>query len=71
MNTRFICPHCHFSLDPLSLEIARSAGAQYRICPECDGPVVLFSSAVAGEARLRAPAGGGAGDGLRLERKAA
>ena len=41
MISRFICPYCHNSLDPLTLEAADSAEAQYRICPECDGPIVL------------------------------
>jgi len=41
MIPRFICPHCHYSIDPLALEVADSVVAQYRICPECDGPIVL------------------------------
>ena len=41
MYSRFICPHCHSSFDPLTLEVAASAEAQYRICTECDSPVVL------------------------------
>ena len=41
MSPRFICPHCHNSIDPLTLDAAHSADAQYRICPECDEPVVL------------------------------
>ena len=44
MIPRFICPHCHYSIDPLALEAADSAGAQYRICPECDGPIVLSAN---------------------------
>lgn len=41
MISRFICPHCHHSIDPLTLETADGAHAQYRICPECDEPIVL------------------------------
>ena len=43
MISRFICPHCHHSIDPLSLETADCADAQYHICPECDEPIVLSS----------------------------
>ena len=50
MPPRFICPYCHNSLDPLTLETADSAEAQYRICPECDSPIVLsVNSEDAGE----------------------
>ena len=42
MTPRIICPHCHCAIDPLTLEMAVSAQAQYRICPECDGPIALF-----------------------------
>ena len=41
MPARFICPHCHHSIDPLTLEAADCADGQYRICPECDEPIVL------------------------------
>lgn len=41
MTQRFICPHCHQSIDPQSLEFADSAEAHYRVCPECDEPFVL------------------------------
>ncbi len=41
MPTRFICPHCHSSIDPLDFEIAHSASQQYLICPECDDAFVL------------------------------
>jgi len=44
MSPRFICPHCHNSIDPLTLDVALSAEGQYRICPECDEAVVLFVS---------------------------
>lgn len=42
MPSRFLCPHCHHSIDPLALEIAGSPYAQYRVCPECDEPVVFY-----------------------------
>ena len=42
MTYRFLCPHCHHSIDPLALEIAGSPHAQYRVCPECDEPVVFY-----------------------------
>ena len=42
MPSRFICPHCHHSIDPLTLETADCADVRYRICPECDEPIVLF-----------------------------
>ncbi|MEI7613653.1 MAG: hypothetical protein WCK63_12135 [Betaproteobacteria bacterium] len=41
MPTRFICPHCHSSIDPLDFEVADSSKMQYRICPECDDLIVL------------------------------
>ena len=44
MITRFICPHCHQSIDPHTLEVADGANAQYRICPACDAPVVLSAT---------------------------
>ena len=51
MSRRIICPHCHSSIDPLQLEVAVSARFQYRICPECDEPVVwLVDCAADGEA---------------------
>jgi len=47
MTPRFICPHCHRPIDPQTLEAACGAGVQYRICPDCDGPmIVLTSSAI-------------------------
>lgn len=42
MNTRYICPHCHASLNPHSMERAFSDVAEYRICPACD-EAVFFS----------------------------
>lgn len=43
MTLRVICPHCHSPIDPLMFDAAVSAAAQYRICPECDGAIVLLS----------------------------
>lgn len=37
MPARFLCPHCHASLDPSLLEEVDGAGCLCRICPECDG----------------------------------
>jgi hypothetical protein len=39
MTARFICPHCHSSVNPLAMERACSDLAEYRICPDCDEPV--------------------------------
>lgn len=41
MTPRFICPHCHSPLDPLTMDAASTRGAQLRICPDCDEPIVL------------------------------
>ena len=41
MRPRFICPYCHSPIDPLAMDVASDAGAEYRICPVCDRPVVL------------------------------
>jgi hypothetical protein len=41
MLPRFICPHCHSPIDPLAMDAASDAGAEYRICPACDRPIVL------------------------------
>ena len=41
---RIICPHCRCPIDPLTLEIAASNQAQYRICPECDEAIVCTLS---------------------------
>ena len=60
MSRRVICPHCHNSIDPLLLEVAVSARFQYRICPECDEPVVWLEDR-AGEGDALS------GDGLSLE----
>lgn len=51
MNRRIICPHCRRPIDPLTLEVAVSAQAHYRICPECDEAIALFVSgdALSGE----------------------
>lgn len=39
MTDRFICPHCHSSVDPLAMERACSDLAEYRVCPACDEAV--------------------------------
>lgn len=39
MIARFICPHCHASLNPHAMERAYSDIAEYRICPACDEAV--------------------------------
>jgi hypothetical protein len=39
MTARFLCPHCHSSVNPLAMERACSDLAEYRICPACDEPV--------------------------------
>ena len=44
MTQRIICPHCHCPIDPFALEVAVSTQAHYRICPECDEPIVWFVS---------------------------
>lgn len=41
MPLRFICPHCHASVDPLAMERACSELAEYRVCPVCDEPVLV------------------------------
>ncbi|MFZ4538824.1 hypothetical protein [Propionivibrio sp.] len=52
MPPRFICPHCHSPIDPPSMEVASSAVAAYRICPECDElTVVLMISKESNEKR--------------------
>lgn len=39
MTARFICPHCHTSVNPHAMERAYSDVAEYRICPACDEAV--------------------------------
>lgn len=39
MTQRFICPHCHASVEPARMERALSELAEYRICPGCDEAV--------------------------------
>ena len=41
MLARFLCPHCHASLDPETLDIGCCDRADLRICPACDTPVIL------------------------------
>ena len=55
MIPRFICPHCHNSLDPLTLEAADSAEAQYRVCPDCDCPIVFSVNGKDAEDSIPAP----------------
>lgn len=43
MNRRIICPYCHSPVDPYRMEEGACGSAQYRICPECDEPVVFAS----------------------------
>ena len=45
MTPRFICPHCHSPLDPLTMDAANTADARLRICPNCDEPIVLTFAA--------------------------
>ena len=45
MTPRFICPHCHSPLDPLTMDAASTADARLRICPDCDEPIVLTVAA--------------------------
>jgi len=44
MNARFICPHCHSPIDPRAMDVAVSARAACRICPECDEPILLVAA---------------------------
>jgi len=44
MNARFICPHCHSPIDPRAMDVAVSAQAACRICPECDEPILLVAA---------------------------
>ena len=39
MSARFLCPHCHCSIDRRSLEAATDDANEYHICPECDAAV--------------------------------
>ena len=41
MTPRFISPHCHSPLDPLTMDAANTADVRLRICPDCDEPIVL------------------------------
>jgi len=41
MPTRSICPHCRSPIDLLRQEIATSPRATFRICTECDTPIVF------------------------------
>ncbi len=63
MNLRFICPHCRVSVDPAALELSRCDGAEFRVCPHCDTPVLLAAPAGPG-AQHPDPAGGALSPGL-------
>ena len=63
MTLRFICPHCRVSVDPAALELSRSDGAEFHVCPHCDTPVMLAAPAGPG-AQHAAPAGGALPPGL-------
>jgi hypothetical protein len=41
MLARFLCPHCHASLDPEAMDTGACGRIELRICPACDMPVVL------------------------------
>lgn len=45
--SRFICPHCHSSLSADAMETAQFRGVEARVCPVCDGVVVLDAHASA------------------------
>ena len=53
MTLRFICPHCHSPLDPLTMDNASTANARLRICPDCDEPIVLAVTAAPARATAR------------------
>ena len=57
MPQRFICPHCHSSVDPQAMESAASGWESYRVCPICDEPVPLAAAAdpVVSSGRARPP----------------
>lgn len=54
MTPRFICPHCHSPLDPLTMDKASTANARLRICPDCDEPIVLAVTAAPARSKARA-----------------
>ena len=51
MTLRFICPHCHSPLDPLTMDNASTAKARLRICPNCDEPIVRAVTAAPAQSR--------------------
>ena len=53
MTLRFICPHCHSPLDPLTMDKVSTANARLRICPDCDEPIVLAVTVVPAQAVAR------------------
>ena len=46
MPLRFLCPHCHASLDPRCVETGADGVNDYRICPECDGVIAMYAPGV-------------------------
>ena len=54
MTLRFICPHCHSPLDPLTMDNASTVtDVRLRICPDCDEPIVLAVTAAPALSRAR------------------
>ena len=53
MTSRFICPHCHNSIDPQTLEAASSAGTQRCFCGHCGSPVISIKAETPDFYRLR------------------
>jgi hypothetical protein len=48
---RFICPHCHSPVDPQTMDAASTDDVVFRICPFCDGPVLLAPCAAEADGR--------------------
>ncbi len=58
MTRRFICPHCHSPVDPQVMDMASADDVIFRICPFCDGPVLLVQRDAEADddpARVRQP----------------
>jgi hypothetical protein len=45
MPPLFICPHCHSPIDPQNMDVGHGLGGEYRICPDCDQPILLGATA--------------------------
>ena len=41
MPPRFICPRCHHSIDPLTLDTADGVHSLHLVCPKGDEPAAL------------------------------